>query len=172
MQPHPEGTRLDPEDPRGFSWSEAQEVDEHEHLAIDGLELRERGLEIETHVVIRQVDRSIHFDLGSRAIEQAPTRSFEKHSARDPEEPRGDGRVPSEAHDRPAGANERLLRELLGVVPISHDAQEVREHRSFVRPEDILNLHGRQSRSCLVSDVQGPNVTGGGENYQPQQGRM
>jgi hypothetical protein len=60
----------------------------------------------------------------------------------DPEQPGPDVRVTSEPKRSATGANERLLRELLGVVRIADHPQEVGEHVPLVSPEDFLEIQG------------------------------
>ena len=79
-------------------------------------------------------------------LEEARSGRLQQHPPGDTEEPGSDLRVASKADRRSAGADERLLRELLRVVAVADDAVEVREHGLLMGPEDIFKLHLFRSR--------------------------
>jgi hypothetical protein len=79
---------------------------------------------------------------GCLTLEQARPAGLQQHPSTDPEQPCADARITSEPERSATGANERLLRKLLGVVRVADHPQEVREHFPLVPPKDFLEIQG------------------------------
>ena len=77
----------------------------------------------------------------SRDSKRSTAEGFERNVVGDAEQPRGDGRLAPKTDERPAGTDEAFLRKLLSIVSVTDDAKEIREHRSLVGTEYILQFH-------------------------------
>jgi hypothetical protein len=126
---------------------ESKHVDHHERLPVDESQCGQGPLQIDAilgGVFMRRHDRVIR--QRGETFEEPSARRLEQHTARDPEQPRGDLGVTSEPDGSAAGTNEGFLREFLGIVPVAHKPKEVREHGLLMGPEDIFKLHFGLSR--------------------------
>ena len=142
MESDPERPRLDPGEGSGLRRFEPQHVDHHDRLAVGRPERRQCTFQVDPII------ESIAWDLprwigvqNGISTEEARTRGFEQHPVRDAEEPCPNARIPSKSDGRGAGADEGLLRQLLGVVRIPHDPQEVGVDLPLVGAEYVFEIH-------------------------------